>query len=155
MAKILAIDPGPVMSAFVLWDSEKHDFFGMRMGLMDNEEWLDLGFIANLLQEVDLCIIEMIQSYGMGVGRTTFITCTIVGRIQLLCEDNNTPWKMYGRPTIAGQIGGKGDTKIRASLRMRYGDAKKGEKLEGVKKDIWAALALAVAWEENPTLKEW
>ena len=153
--KILAIDPGPTDSAWVLWDSEKHDFFGARMGLMNNLDWLAPKTMELLLSEVDLCIIEMIQSYGMGVGRSTFITCTIVGRIQLLCEEYNTPWKMYGRPTIAGQIGAKGDTKIRASLRMRYGDAKKGEKLEGVKKDIWAALALAVAWEECPTLKEW
>ena len=153
--KILAIDPGPVLSAFVLWDTEKHNFFGMRVGLMDNSEWMNSKFMMDLLKEVDLCIIEMIQSYGLGVGRTTFITCTIVGRIQLLCETNNTPWQMYGRPTIAGQIGAKGDTKIRASLRMRYGDAKKGEMLEGVKKDIWAALALAVAFEECPTLKEW
>lgn len=153
--RIIAVDPGPIQSAFVLWDTEKHDFFGMRMGLMDNRDWLSYKSIHSILKDVDLCVIEMIQSYSMGVGRSTFETCAIVGRIQLHCETHNTPWKMYGRPTIKGQIGGKNDTQIRASLRMRYGDAKKGEKLEGVKKDIWAALALAVAFEECPTLKEW
>lgn len=152
--KILAIDPGSEQSAFVLWDTEQHCFTGEGKGILNNYDLLaalpDIAFPANF------GAIEMIQSYGFGVGRTTFQTCVWIGKFMHALDLQD--WEglaLYGRPTIKGQIGGKNDAEIRASLRLRYGEARKGELLEGVKKDIWAALALAVALEENPNLKEW
>lgn len=151
--KILAIDPGPEMSAFVCWDTYRNDFISARLrhGIFENHDLC--YFIRTASKAFKLIAIEMVQSYGMGVGRSTFETCLWAGRF-VECGGKNKI-KMYGRPTIKGQIGGRNDAEIRASLRIRYGEAKKGEKLEGVKKDIWSALALAVAITENPNLKQW
>jgi len=155
---LTAIDPGPSESAYVCWDTERHDFWtprqGFKMGLVSTDEMI---FRLKRDAQSDLIAIEMVQSYGMTVGRSTFETALNVGRFMQSVQGRNAPYlvKLFGRPTIKGQIGGKTDGEIRASLRMRYGEAKKGEKLEGVKKDIWSALALAVAIDERPTLKEW
>lgn len=155
---LCAIDPGPSESAYVCWDTFTNGFWPPepyeKMGIVSTE-----GMIGRLrlMLMPDLIAIEMVQSYGMTVGRSTFETALNVGRFMqtILYRNPNVPVKLYGRPTIKGQIGGKTDAEIRASLRIRYGEAKKGEKLEGVKKDIWQALALAVALEENPKLREW
>lgn len=146
--KILAIDPGPQESAFVCWDTATHDFFGPRMGLdfWHGVKWLDeVG--------IDMVAIEFPQSYGITAGLSVFSTCYEAGRIAEFLDDVCGTIRLFGRPSIKGQIGGRTDSEINASLRMRHGDAKKGCKLEGVKKDIWAALALAVALDENPALR--
>lgn len=156
--KILAIDPGNEQSAWVRWDTETDSF------VESSSRQLDLGLCKNgsfyhsfpiLCNGVDMVACEMVQSYGMGVGRTIFETCLFVGELRALTRRCGIPFNMYGRPTIKGQIGGRTDAEIRASLRLRYGEARKGEKLEGVKKDIWSALALASALTERPDLKEW
>lgn len=145
--KILAIDPSPTICAFVLWDTDTHDFYGCRMGL-DVEELIHGGWDG-----CNLIAIEFPQSYGITAGLSVFATAfkagMIAGMMKTYCEV-----ALYGRPTIKGQIGGRKDSEVNASLKMRFGDAKKGCKLEGVKKDIWAALALAVALDENPDLKK-
>jgi hypothetical protein len=143
--RILAIDPGPAESAFVCWDTEKHDFYGERMGL-------NVWAVPSPWHRAALVAIEFPQSYGMNVGLSVFATCYEAGRIAE-AVGLVAPVRLYGRPSIKGQIGGRKDSEINASLRMRHGDAKKGCKLEGVKKDIWAALALAVALDENPFLR--
>lgn len=160
--KIMAIDPGPIQSAFVMWDTLADDFidcsnFGCmkKMGIQKNC-LLEEIITAKLSDDViDISAIEMVQSYGLSVGRSTFETTLQVGRFTRVFSEKLISFRLYGRPTIKGQIGGKTDAQVRASLRMRYGEAKKGEKLEGVKKDIWSALALATALTENPNLKEW
>jgi hypothetical protein len=155
--KILAIDPGNVQSAFVRWDTDKDEFAKFctqpHLGLEDNKSLYEIFPMLSI--EIEQVCCEMVQSYGLGVGRTIFETCVFVGEIKSISRMCGIPFKMYGRPTIKGQVGGKNDAEIRASLRLRHGEAKKGEKLEGVKKDIWAALALATALTENPNLKEW
>lgn len=153
---LLCLDPGTAQTAFVVWDTELDDFTGVhyRMGLPDNSVLIDK--LPEILAErkVDKVAIEMIQSYGMALGKSSFITMLFIGRVMQVI-DGFCDYALYGRPTIKGWLGGKTDAQIRASLRERHGDAKKGEKLEGVKKDIWSALALAVALTENPKLKEW
>jgi hypothetical protein len=165
--KIIAIDPGTDKSAFVSWDTEKDDFVKTdnkyRMGLVSNQDFYDNAI--NLIQKVwpKLIAFEMVQSYGLTVGRSTFQTVLFVGRMTerfrlTYAHGGLTPYftiKYYGRPTIKAQIGGRNDAQVRASLRMRYGEAKKGEKLYGVKKDIWSALALAAALTEREDLKQW
>lgn len=152
--RILAIDPGPQQSAFVCWDTKTHDFFGPRMGLDFWESWT----AAKIDPEViGLLAIEFPQSYGITAGLSVFSTCFEAGKICQLLNGNHLftgVTKLFGRPSIKGQIGGRSDSEVNASLRMRFGDAKKGCKLEGVKKDIWAALALAVALDERPSLRE-
>lgn len=154
--RILAIDPGPEQSAYVLWDTQEHNFISYcfkKMGLVSNKELRCL--LDDVYLPVDLIAIEVPQSYGRVIGRSMFETCIEVGRFIQAAFHKADKIKLYGRPTIKGQIGGRTDAEIRASLRIRYGEARKGEKLEGVVRDIWSALALAVALEENPKLKEW
>lgn len=159
--KILAIDPGTTQSAFVAWDTETMDFTGSyRMGLWDNEKLKEeinkiiCDATNDIYSHTFLVAIEMIQSYGLPLGRSSILTILFIGQLIEKMKGYGD-WKLYGRPTIKGWIGGKTDAQIRASLRERYGEAKKGEKLAGVKKDIWSALALATALTENPKLKEW
>ena len=159
--RIFAIDPGPELSAYVMWDTATHDFISERMGLTNNEDVRLAVYNAGCeWSGIDaLVAIETPQSYGIAVGKSMFATCIQIGRfIQVAREGPFTKEqvKLYGRPTIKGQIGGRNDAEIRASLRIRYGEAKKGCQLYGVKRDIWAALALAVALDEtNIKLKEW
>jgi hypothetical protein len=165
--KIIAIDPGTVQSAFVSWDTETDAFVDVqdefRLGLVPNKDLHMEAFYLLMNVQPDLIAIEMVQSYGLTVGRTTFETVLFVGKLTEKFHNCYTEYnclrefsiKYYGRPTIKAQVGGKKDSEVRASLRLRYGEAKKGEKLYGVKKDIWSALAVAAALTERPNLKEW
>lgn len=71
--QILAIDPGPVQSAWCLYGAG-----GLRAGVLLNGELraslLDGGFGGDRLA------VEMIQSYGMSVGAEVFDTCVWIGR---------------------------------------------------------------------------
>src|SRR6185503_10448693 len=71
--KILAIDPGPEQSAFVIWD-------GVRV--LDHAIVPNADLFRRLGNGVGIhtCAIEMIASYGMAVGRETFETCVWIGR---------------------------------------------------------------------------
>jgi hypothetical protein len=148
--KILAIDPSPTIHAYVFWDTGTHDFYGPRMGLdlfrdMEAAPW---GINR---WGVDLVACEFPQSYGITAGMSVFATAYQAGKVSERFPGKDVA--LFGRPSIKGQIGGRKDSEINASLRMRHGEARKGCKLEGVKKDIWAALALAVALDENPNLR--
>src|SRR5688572_7375498 len=75
-----SIDPGPEMSAYVVWDGERI----LHKGKLLN---------ADMLLEIKLApahymfTIERIASYGMPVGREVFETCFWTGRfIQQVVE---------------------------------------------------------------------
>lgn len=146
--KILAIDPSPTKHAYVFWDTEKHDLYGERMGL---DFWGNTAEVEEF--DADLVAIEFPQSYGINAGLSLFATAYQVGRLAHFFQDLQMEVALFGRPSIKGHIGGRNDSEIRRSLMMRHGGSKKGEKLHGVKADIWAALALAVALDENPNLR--
>ena len=146
--KILAIDPSPTIHAYVFWDTETHDFCGAKgLDLFGDMPFWDV----NDEYEIDLVAIEFPQSYGITAGMSVFATAYGAGVIAE--RFNGREVALFGRPSIKGQIGGRNDSEINASLRMRHGEAKKGCKLEGVKTHIWPALALAVALDENPNLR--
>lgn len=172
--RILAIDPGSSLSAYVLWDTEKHEFVYdlghgdeagdpvKSRGIVDNIEILNVISRAIINIDMRFIAIEMVQSYGHTVGRSIFQTVLCIG-VMMECAAQSaavlpvqTKVNLYTRTTIKGALGGcRTDADVRQAIRQRYGESRKGEKLEGVKKDIWSALALAIALEENPNLKEW
>jgi len=141
---ILAIDPGPTHSAFVDWNGSEISAMGIpeNQVLVDNINQFTDGIRGNL-------VIEQVASYGMPVGAEVFETVFWSGRFaqafrgqfhrlprikikQHLCHDSRAK-----------------DGNIRQALIDRFGPP--GTKrspglLYGVKKDIWAALALAVTW---------
>ncbi|MCK9578556.1 hypothetical protein M0R01_03675 [bacterium] len=171
--KILAIDPGSEKSAFIAWDTEKHEIIKGEyvwfedtkiLGIENNEYIIDCMLCeeTNIVWGMDLIAIEMISSYGFSVGKSVFQTIKWIGRFEEYIKHvvniaikKNVPVQFYTRPTIKGALGCRNDAEVRQAIRMEYGEARKGEKLERVRKDIWQAVALAIALEKNPNLKQW
>jgi hypothetical protein len=84
---IVAIDPGPLRSGYVLLGSQGD---GHPQGfVLDNAEVLERLFETRELG-LDLAI-EMIASYGMPVGAEVFDTCVFIGRCLQTWFDDNQP----------------------------------------------------------------
>ena len=148
--KILAIDPGNEQSAALLWDTEKEEICDMKLA--------ENFHIRSHLLEIelpDVCAIEMIASYGMPVGRTVFETCVWIGRFAECMHQRDFPVLLVVRKDVKMELCGTArakDSNIRQALIDRYGvpGVKKSlGKLYGVKKDLWAALALAIYCQET------
>lgn len=154
--KILAIDPAPFNIGYVTWDSETSHFLLPKFGIKNVEEFIvELDSIVKTAK-IEVIAIEMTQSYGGIFGNSLIATVLVIGRIiQQIINTSNLKFKLFSRPSIKAKIGGKNDKEIKASLERRFGKKEKGAKLDGVSKDVWAALAVAVAYSENTLLKEW
>ena len=148
---MIAIDPGPTNSAFVVMSNGNILEFGIvpTMQLVDR--------LASTPQHNHIAVIEMIASYGMSVGAEVFDTCVKIG---MMMEANARNCElMYRREVkmhLCGVMTAK-DSNIRQRLIDIYGPGKEkaiGLKktpgpLYGVSKDVWAALGVAVTWTEK------
>ena len=77
---VLAIDPGPVLSAYVLWDGET---------LHQHAKTSNEVIRAKLIMHGDsygVVVIEQIASYGMPVGAEVFETVHWAGRFFEVCS---------------------------------------------------------------------
>ncbi len=147
---ILAIDPGPTHSAYVLLH---HDGKPDEFGKLENERWAEgLAAIAPSLSPDSTIAIEMIASYGMPVGAEVFETCVWIGRFVEICHPREVRRIKRGEvKTHLCRSQKAKDSNIRQALVDRYGGkeraigtkAKPGP-LYGIKADCWAALAVAV-----------
>ncbi len=151
---LLALDPGPVLTAWVELRDGKPAAFGHEPNpvVLERVRWWD-GPLA----------IEMIASYGMAVGAEVFGTCVWIGRFDMLWSYG----RMQAEPRVRSRSAtlverGKikmhhcrsmraNDSNIRAALIDRFGGkaAALGTKdnpgaLRGISGDVWAALALAL-----------
>jgi len=168
----IAIDPGPVQSAVVIWDGSTI----FAKAISPNEFLLDN--LKNVFDQGDDgdVVIEMIASYGMPVGRDVFETCVWIGRF---IEASSIPCHRLFRMDVKNHLCHSAkakDSHIRQALIDRYGPPKgtkcpccKGKgwagrertpcddcsgegwavkpgPLAGVVKDEWAALGVAVTW---------
>ena len=148
---ILAIDPGPKQSAYIIWNTS--DEKPVAFNILDNEQILIL-VKTNIS---DAFVIEMMQGFGMPVGQEVFNTCVWIGRF---LESHMI--KKLGPGTCAfiyrkdiklyfcGSVRAK-DANIRQALIDRFG--RQGTKknpgtLYGIKRDVWSALALAVYYQD-------
>ena len=148
---ILAIDPGPTESAYVLWDAEHETILGK--GILPNLEMLAL--VDN---DTSSClVIEQVCSYGMAVGAEVFETVFWSGRfaqahvVLSLGPDFVRLPRMKVKQHLCHDSRAR-DSNIRQALIDRFGPlGKKANpgKLFGVHKDIWAALAVAVVWSDQ------
>lgn len=145
---LIAVDPGNVRSAYVVWDGRQIT----DKGLVDNE--VLRGRLIALKGQASL-VIEMIASYGMAVGYEVFDTCVWIGRFTEIFGGNVVPVfrkdiKMHLCHSMKAN-----DANIRRAILDRCpstgGGAcpQVGTKLNpgplfGVKKDIWAALAVLI-----------
>lgn len=151
-AIIFAIDPGPERSACVLYSAETRtvDWFE----ILANADVI--AAFRNIMPD-RACWIESVASYGMPVGREVFETCIWIGKFEAWWEASGRhPAQRMTRLQVKLAIchdSRAKDSNIRAALIDHFGPGKEkaiGNKkhpgpLYGVKRDIWAALALAVA----------
>ena len=150
--KILAIDPGPVESAYVIWD-------GIEISAKDT---IHNDLVIEMMIDWDVfippLIIEQVRSYGMAVGATVFDTVFWSGRFcQAWPGEIHKVPRMVVNIHICHKTMAK-DTNIIHALvdRFAYGQKNlgKGKKKEpgffyGFKDDIWQAFALAVMWKDQ------
>lgn len=146
---VLAIDPGHIQSAYVVYAPETEII--VYHGIMENEKFL--------YEEMPLhfgigtsAVIEMIQGMGMAVGKEVFETVFWIGRIW---ERLEIPKELVYRKDIklhlCGTLRAK-DSNIRQALIDRFGapGTKKAQgKTYGLKADEWQALACALYFSEK------
>ncbi|NLH02513.1 MAG: hypothetical protein GX488_11695, partial [Clostridiales bacterium] len=75
--KILAIDPGNVYSAYCIIDAET--LKPLEFAKVPNDELYKL-IRERRFDENDRAVIEMVESYGMAVGKEVFETVFWIGR---------------------------------------------------------------------------
>lgn len=145
--KVLAIDPGNIDSAYVLWDGEKV----FKFGKVSNEEMRKTLKELSLLEHGGFVVaIEMVASYGMAVGKEVFETCVAVGRYFQICEDAKVESRLVYRQEEKlhhCRSVKANDAAIRRVLMDRFGD--KGTKKNpgfffGFADDVWQAFAIGV-----------
>lgn len=153
--KVLAIDPGNIESAYVLYEDNKPTKY----------DYVPNEMLAHMLEELeaDHMAIEMIASYGMPVGKTVFETCVWIGRfIQIWEELGRTHSKIYRMDVkmhLCHSMRAK-DANIRQALLDRFeptgggktpqlGTKSQPGPLYGVSGDMWAALAVAVTYADK------
>ena len=156
---ILAIDPGNIESAFVMWTGDSI----LGKNKVKNEELLKELQSKTFLLECDTVTIEMVASYGMSVGKTVFDTCVWIGRFIQACEENNIKWNLAYRIDIKNHIchsSKANDSNVIQALIDRFGDTHNhGKYSKGTKKnpgffyefskDVWQAFAVAVYSYDN------
>jgi hypothetical protein len=150
--RVLAIDPGPVESAYVRLECGEIT----ASGKLPNE------VLLFCLAPADVLAIEMIASYGMPVGAEVFQTCVWVGRFVETWAPK--PHRLIYRKDVKLHLCNSpraNDATVRQALIDRFGGKEKaiGTKrsqgpLYGVKGDVWQALAVAVTFADAQAKKE-
>jgi hypothetical protein len=144
----LAIDPGPTRSGFVLMDGRTV----VDAGKSPNDAVLTLVRLGTY----DALVIEWITVASVA-GAEVYQTCRWIGRFE---QASPRPVTLLPRMSVLLHLFGKrnvpkADTLVRRAMMDRYGgDGAKGTKaapgpLYGFHADCWAALAVAVAFEEG------
>jgi hypothetical protein len=153
--RILAIDPGPELSASVvlIGGLPSHAQKGPNTDLLIHLRHKDPDPTAPIMA------IEMIASYGMAVGKEVFETCMWIGRFIEAWDSARGLYRLVYRRDVKlflCQSVRATDSNIRAALMDRYGGKAKaiGSKanpgpLYSLKKDMWSALAVALTAEEQ------
>ena len=152
MDSVLAIDPGPVQSAWIIFRQNVIVSFGLHPN-----EHLRTDVCEQAQYAVRGVAIEMIASYGMPVGAEVFETCVWIGRFKealVRCRIDERDIHLVKRQEVKLHLCKSpkaNDSSIRQALIDRFGPGKdvaignkaKPGPLYGVKADIWAALGVA------------
>jgi hypothetical protein len=155
--RLIAIDPGPIQSAFVEWDGKTPSAFGIH----------ENNYILEILKDpenssFDKMVIEEVQCYGMPVGKSIFETVFWSGRFceACWCEYFRVPRKDV-KMHLCHSMRAK-DSNVIQALADRFapfeknkgkGTVKDKKFFFGFKKDIWQAFALGVAFWDQKDLK--
>lgn len=146
---LYALDPGTTQSAIVVMTPDR--IYG---GLHDNGELRDALLGSQTLP--GHLVIEQVESFGMPVGAEVFETVFWSGRFAEAWQSRGLKhsWSRIGRKAVKLAICGTTKAKdphIRQALIDRYGGPaciKKGGALAGISGHLWAALAVAVTYQE-------
>ena len=150
--KVLAIDPGPVVSGWVLFDSDAQRVLeaGKEDPTSDVLEFVRRGETPGG-RSWEMVACEMIASYGMPVGADVFETCVQIGRLMEVWESTTgghvVRVKRQKAKLLLCQSSRAKDANVSQALKDRFGEvgtAKNPGPLFGVAKHAWAALAVAV-----------
>lgn len=152
---LLAIDPGPVESAWLTFDLDTGTPYAWAKA--PNEDVLALVTGP----PYDVLAIEMIASYGMPVGAEVFETCVWIGRFmqaasRMVGQCIVRPTRIECKSHLCHSAKAT-DANIRQALIDKFGPGKDkaiGKKatpgpLYGLSKDGWSALAVAVTVAET------
>jgi len=145
--KILAIDPGPVESAYIVWDGARPGAFG---------KILNAALLAKLpefARSCERCVVEMISSFGMPVGAEVFETCVFIGRFMEAfgVERCDRITRIAIKNALCHSSRAK-DGNVRQALIDRLGPpgTKRAPGVTyGMSGDVWSALAVAVTWSDQ------
>ena len=158
---LLAIDPGNEYSAFCFIDIDTYK--PLYFAKEKNQDVM--AHIVEYIKGSDIVVanvtnvaIEMVASYGMAVGASTFQTCVQIGRFSDRLEQLGLPvdyiYRKDEKLCICGQMRAK-DSNIRQALIDRFAkfDFKNGRGTKdnpdwfcGFKADVWAAYACGCTW---------
>ena len=92
---VIAVDPGPVKSAYVMWDGQSI----LEKGIVGND--VLLHSLRTGWSDECVVVVEMIASYGMPVGRDVFNTCVWIGRFIQACR---APWHLVYRMDVKNHL---------------------------------------------------
>src|SRR6185503_14865134 len=143
---VLAIDPGTTRSAWLRFDGDRPDGFGITA----NDVLITALRTGGL---PDVVVIEKVESYGMAVGAEVFDTVWWAGRFAEAAH--RVPVVLLPRRAVKLALCGDSrarDANIRQALIDRFGgSAAIGLKatpgpLYGIGRDVWSALAIAVTY---------
>jgi len=169
---VFAIDPGPEKSAWLLYNAADQRIVGKYDGTPNAEVCKELareGYVNYPM------VVEMVASYGMSVGASTFETCVWIGRFMQawpglayqIYRKRKTILPLRGRPVVVPSIcmhlcknNTAKDSNISQALRDRFpqtgggktpsvGTKKQPGPLYGVSKHLWSALAVAVTFADH------
>jgi hypothetical protein len=157
--RLLAIDPGPEESGFVVYDTDAR--LVLEHGIAPNEVLLARCWRERDPADQHHLAIELIASYGMTVGKTVFDTCIWIGRFveawgavdytlvtrhevkMHLCHTKNSS-NSNVREALIDRWGGKAQA---------IGNKKAPGRLHGITSHAWSALAVAVTWGDAHAAK--
>ena len=143
---IISIDPGTTHSAIVVIDNGV--ICWPETAIVLNEHLLDALRVDTFFSTPSTLVIEQIASYGMPVGAEIFRTVWWTGRFHEAFGDAEYLPRKDVKLHLCGSSRAK-DANIKAALIERFGHpgTKKNQGwLYGIKKDLWAALAVGVTW---------
>jgi len=155
---VLSIDPGTSESGYVVLSGHGNP---LDAGKIKNEDMLSFIYDSNLIDTDSHVVIEMIQSYGMPIGKTTMYTLVWIGRFyEAYVKRFDKHPNLMGRQAVKLHICHSNkatDTNIRAALIDRFGGSQRAAvgiraapgPLYGFSGDKWAALALAITYRET------
>jgi len=151
MKTILAIDPGPVESGFVLWDGAHI------LGYAKIHNNAVIHMLTDGIPPTfnDVLVIEKFVSYGMPIGQSTIDAIHWAGRF-FQAWRGMLPHEVP-RIEVKKHICNNGtarDSNIRQALIDRFEPdlpprCRPRGILKGITKDCWQALALAVYWYDT------